>query len=547
MKKLVPLFLALSLLPAASFAESEPWRTDTSNFPISEKKTELNVWTVVTPDVEDMDTNEQTQMYEDLTNVHVNWTVVSAADAVQQKNLSLASMQYPDIYLCMFDQEIVSDAIDQGIFIPLEDLIEEYAPNIRKTLEECPEVRELITAPDGHIYTLFREDDMSQQIPFTKLWAFQPWLKQYKEATGNSDPQTLDEFRAMLEYYRDHDMNGNGDTTDEIPLMGSYSYAYQGSDPMYWILNAFTFVPCNEELAYGDGEKVSFAFEGDAFREGLKYGRDLVKDGLLSDLTYTQDINQFRAVVNVTNPGDMIVGVAAAPYYMRFVTSSIYTTAIEDFWVLEPVKGVNGERVVPSSAGNFMSNWAITAACKDPVAAIKWLDGLCSRETNIYTKLGDEGTDKDWYFTGNYDEFGNPIINSLTSSLLKDGNSTQNRRWAAWGSRLFHGNYKTFALELDPMSTIQRQMDASSLYAQYAVSDGKPALIWCSDSELQTRVKELQTLVTDYARNMYSQFLLGAKDIYSDKDWAEYEEGLKAAGVEEYCELLTQYWYGNNF
>ena len=37
----------------------------------------------------------------------------------------------------------------------------------------------------------------------------------------------------MLEYYRDNDMNGNGDASDEIPLMGTYAYAHQGSDPMY--------------------------------------------------------------------------------------------------------------------------------------------------------------------------------------------------------------------------------------------------------------------------------------------------------------------------
>lgn len=132
----------------------------------------------------------------------------------------------------------------------------------------------------------------------------------------------------------------------------------------------------------------------------------------------------------------------------------------------------------------------------------------------------------------------------MTSTLLKDGSSTQNRRWTSWGSRTFHGDYKSWVLELDPMSLNQRQIDASAAYAQYAVPDGKPAVIWCSDADLQARVKELQTLVTDYAKNMYSQFLLGTKDIYSDADWAEYEQGLKAAGVEEYCELLAEYWYG---
>ncbi len=33
-------------------------------------------------------------------------------------------------------------------------------------------------------------------------------------------PETLEEFENMLCYFRDHDMNGNGDASDEIPYRG---------------------------------------------------------------------------------------------------------------------------------------------------------------------------------------------------------------------------------------------------------------------------------------------------------------------------------------
>ena len=31
-------------------------------------------------------------------------------------------------------------------------------------------------------------------------------------------PETLDEFVEMLRYFKEHDMNGNGSTDDEIPM-----------------------------------------------------------------------------------------------------------------------------------------------------------------------------------------------------------------------------------------------------------------------------------------------------------------------------------------
>ena len=38
----------------------------------------------------------------------------------------------------------------QGVIIAVEDLIDEYMPNLSKILEENPEYRKMITAPDGH-------------------------------------------------------------------------------------------------------------------------------------------------------------------------------------------------------------------------------------------------------------------------------------------------------------------------------------------------------------------------------------------------------------
>src|SRR5699024_8123788 len=144
--------------------------------------------------------------------------------------------------------------------------------------------------------------------------------------------KTLDELCDMLRYFRDNDMNGNGDATDEIPMFGNMQMLDQGSDPLYYLMNAFTYFPAN--LEYGDGEKAYFAAQGEKYREGLQYIRGMVEEGLISETVWTTDLNTMRSVVNVTSPEEMIVGTCAAPYVMRFVTEAIYPRACEDFFVL---------------------------------------------------------------------------------------------------------------------------------------------------------------------------------------------------------------------
>lgn len=98
-------------------------------------------------------------------------------------------------------------------------------------------------------------------------------------------PETLEEFENMLCYFRDHDMNGNGDASDEIPYMEC-----AGMEGIFTPLGGF--FPANSSAsAYGcvageDGQ-CQFYFHTPEFREGLAYLHELYTEGLLSDQTFT--------------------------------------------------------------------------------------------------------------------------------------------------------------------------------------------------------------------------------------------------------------------
>lgn len=94
------------------------------------------------------------QTLEKETNIHIDWNMSSEDGWNEKKGLIFAG-DLPDAF---YGQAILTDVdvikyASQGLLIPLEKLIDEYAPNVKRLLEN-ETYRKLLTAPDGHIYAL---------------------------------------------------------------------------------------------------------------------------------------------------------------------------------------------------------------------------------------------------------------------------------------------------------------------------------------------------------------------------------------------------------
>ena len=74
---------------------------------------------------------------------------------------------------------------------------------------------DLITWPDGSIRALMTGDEVSYANDAMGITIInKKWLDQL----GMDIPTTMEEFYEVLCAFRDNDMNGNGDGSDEIPL-----------------------------------------------------------------------------------------------------------------------------------------------------------------------------------------------------------------------------------------------------------------------------------------------------------------------------------------
>lgn len=113
----------------------------------------------------------------------------------------------------------------------------------------------------------------------------------------------------MLLYWRDNDMNGNGNAGDEVGVMGSSGATINAA--IRYLLSAYQLMPEDGLLADADGS-ITFAPATDAYREGLKWINHLYEEGLIAEETFIQDGNQLTSVVSREDKAERTVGAFGA-------------------------------------------------------------------------------------------------------------------------------------------------------------------------------------------------------------------------------------------
>jgi putative aldouronate transport system substrate-binding protein len=545
MKRILTLALALCML--CSLASAEVLSLKVLNpdlYPVADGAS-LDIWCGQDGNVMDYPLNPMNAALEALTGVKINWTTApgTQADMNVMFNLNIASGKYPDVYLNTFETgDVMTYAND--VFIPLNKYIENTYW-IKQYLEAMPQIRDAITAPDGNIYSLWRNlpdvGDLDGYSTPYKLWIYKPWL----EMSGMKMPTTIDEYREYLRYVRDHDMNGNGDTTDELPMMGSFAFDHDGSDPTYAVMQAFQLLPSNFLWA-DENNNVTCVAITDEFREGLKYLNGMYDEGLIPEDIYALTLNEFRDVVNVTKAEDMLVATTGAPVWARFATVSLYGERLYDDFTFMPVlkkdDNTPAQTLVRKRPVNLFG--AVTVNCKDPQLAIDWIDACIDPEINRTSNMGIEGT----HWKRLSAEGALPIICSqIPGTDIKDKGAQNSHTFGNW---VFPGIPRPafYDLAFEAGSAAEKanniQIEANRAYLAASKGDYLPAIAWCDDANLVTEKAELQTAIENAISTAYAEFILGRKDIQDDAVWEAYKANLETLGLARYLEVVKLVNFG---
>ncbi|MET3850449.1 extracellular solute-binding protein [Paenibacillus sp. OAE614] len=341
-------------------------------FPIVDKPITLSVFA---PDVGSAkwDTMQVFKEMEKMTNIKLTFQTVPVDSFETKKNLIFASGDLPDIFYAsaLTPAEQVTYG-SQGTLIPLEKLIDEYAPNIKKLLDENPDVRKSITTPDGHIYALPYVDKGA-------VWYKSPLYYNgsfLKKLGVTKLPETPDELYDYLKRVKTEDPNGNG-KADEIPLTSTKLKDIRVQMLGFWGIY--------DEVYYADKQgKVHYTPQEEGFKEYLTFLNRLWKDELLDHETFSQTDDQKKAKGKnnqVALFNDWL------PYFMLGGEPNT------DNPFMEPLKtGFPDSPVVAKNSGiSKNGTFAISSTNPAPEATMRWVDYQYSYEGSTLFNQGPEG------------------------------------------------------------------------------------------------------------------------------------------------------------
>ena len=549
MKKLLSLLFAAALC-LCSVASADVL-TNGQPYPISEERIELSVYVATTNTgcAEPTDDQFAIAALEELTGVHVNWEFVTGSgDQISQRtNLKFASNVLPDVFVANLSKSMQMQYGAAGLIIPLNDLIDQYGVNIKQVFEDMPDVKEAFTAPDGNIYGLGSINQFYHGVYPCKMWVNKTWL----DKLNLEVPKTTEEFKNMLIAFRDQDPNGNG-IADEIPL------AAHGDHIFTYLMNAFIYTAPgsdawanNPGLCYVEDGKIIFAGDKEAFRQGLAYINELFTEGLIAPDTLSMDSTQLKALGMAETP---VLGASSELFAGEFTTGRQEGSRYWDYVSIAPLTGPEGICQAPERLFTFSgSQFSISKDCKNPEAAIRWIDYLFSVEgtaSMVYGKYYDEydpaKTGWTWGKEGEVGADGKQAVwmRFMSNLPADDPNYPATSGWGQsvlpMYSPLWAHTGQTI-LQKEFNNDMWLYSQTAENYAPYGVNKTIPDMF--VPDEIITEFAELKTIIEAETQNWMATFAMGVTSL--EDDWDIYVDTLNQYGLQRYLELYQQIYDAN--
>lgn len=476
--------------------------------------------------------------------IQMEITAVSGADSVTQRNLRLASGNFPDVFMLdwtsiMTFTDIMQYGVQEQILAPIDQYIEPYSENMGRILEEHPDFADAITATDGHIYGFPRFSECYHCLAYPKFYIRQDWL----DALNLEMPTTTDELKDVLTAFVTQDPNGNGQA-DEIGLLGGTDFNLMLE---YGIIgNSFVTVKPDFWLYTPDGENIDISVTTDAYRDGLIYLNDLYANGLIDPTSFTNDSDQFAQTVRLE---PYIVGMYCCDHIgMGYDNANV--DEAKNYQIVPVLEGPDGVRQQSQNSGEGQIQGfhaVMTVACENPEAVFRMIDHYFYDDYwNMYRFHGPEGTGWDYAEEGAKNVFGGPatyVINQLSSD---ESDALVTANGFAPGPQADLAEFRAASLPYVEGDALYQPEN----YEQRIALDTMDLLNYIPDWNLQYSVfidpenaneyADIQTNLNSYIRSATVQFIMGDRDPNNDADWETYLSELDGYQIDRYLELYKE-------
>lgn len=319
---------------------------------------------------------EETSVWDELaarTGVRIEWQWAPNSNYDEKVNTVLASTSIPDVIY----GASTSLLLNQEAIIPLDELLAEKCPNYLALLND-DDYAYLRNVADGKMYFISHILDFP---PAMSNLIRVDWVKK----AGMEMPKTWDEFMAYWKWVRDNDANGNGDATDEIPLV------LNGTGYVLKLAEWFDIKVNNNYFATtAEGQLVPL-YEHEHFDDFLKTMVQLYQEGIL-DKEFVSRSDTYKTALDSS--------VAGSTFYFA-ERANLTTTTLRDTdpeatfaFTVPPTfyEGTNG--LVEARTKMYTYGAALTTACEERGhvdAVMKLFNYIYSEEGSNLMNYGVEG------------------------------------------------------------------------------------------------------------------------------------------------------------
>lgn len=508
--------------------------------PIVEETIEFDVNCRQVSNVTDMQNNGFVKWMEETTNVKINYEMTPEDSISEKTNLILASGQYPDA----FQYSSINTTLQvkygaQGAFVNLAPYFEKFGHFANEAYAATTYLPKAITTPTGEIYCIAGVNECYHCFYAGRAWINKVWL----DALNAEQPTTLDELKAILEQFRDQDMNGNGDATDEIPMIGSDTW---NGSAQYWLMNSYLYSDYDMQIAVNpDTKTIEYQATKDEYKEALKLQRDWVKEGVLDPEYLTLQASEMETLGMGEDPrlGFFVAALWWAGVGQEQVTDADGTFRERNYVIQPNVEGPNGAKFTLTALEGIGGNLVITNACEYPEVMFRWADFQMSTDASIRAYAGNWGVSISEPTEGSLGINKEPALYALTGPYAHNSDANDacdnvaisNKSAAVrlgqetnWDDPEVYYDSET-RLYIDT-NEAQAPNDSSA----YSV----PTLVM--SEEAASKRTELETPIRDYQREWLGQFVLEQADI--DADWDAYVAGFDGLRLQEYLDLLNEFY-----
>lgn len=524
-------FCVIVLVSLAACQGKNPTASsDDPNYPIT-----LSVYTQEAAQQPNPD-NKMYKYLKDKLGVTFEWDIL-VGDSAQKRGVMIAGGDYPDLL-----QVGESQFIDAGALIPLEDLIEQYAPNIKRHFAEWWEA---LKEPDGHIYYL-----INWQVFHGRDWnpndtGSEPlWIqKEVLREAGYPKIATMDEyFDHIISYYKKHP------TIDGQPTIPFTILTYDWRAFCLWNPPQFLAGYPNDGNGIVDPvtHEYKVFFGMDISKRWFKKLNELNAQGYIDKSAFVDNYDQYIAKLS----SGRVLGIS--DQFWQFMNSEAPLIAEGRYnRTMAPLPIVFDKSIRPFYRGkggppNFYRGVGISVDAKDPVRIMRFLNDLMSEEVQRTMEWGVEG--EDWQWDANQEPYRTPEQRTNWANATW---SEQNRAvlvravcpsWEGSFTDGFPTDLGQYPAEFWA-GVRQEDRDLWEAYGVTSYSDlmdsdprqvplGHPA--WSVPNPPDGSDAQLGLQRSEQTMRKYLPQIIMANPADFEKIWAEYAGQLEANGIDKY-------------